>query len=664
MNKIKILSLILSAVSAFTAFASDKSLVYDRISVKMYINQDTSIDVEETQHVRMYGKWNGLFRHYYLKGFDEIKITDLFENDKPYQKGDISVKEWYSLEYKKENNALFSPKIIEIKWRSRDVNDLGYGEKVKRRRTRRRSSKSRFIKPQITKEVEVEDEYLDPKRTFTIKYTLIGGIAQYFNKDVFNYKPLFENRKAAVLNADVEIFFPEPINEIDVKLNSIIKDSSYKILNNGESILFESNGEVPKKDDFAIEVTIPSGILDKYQSFNNLLHYFIKPYIFIIGIPFIILILFIIQKRWNNIGLNNKEKRLDITKYPPGLAGMIIDNNFDSRDILATIIDLAKRGYLKIEDLGYKDFALTLCKKAKRGDLKWFEVLILTGLFGSATIGTTVTNSVLKNNFYSHIDKIKSSIEEDAEQLNIFQIIPNKMKKMCAIYGGSIIGIGTAIYAIEYPIALFLIIFLLVGITAFYGSIYTLITNGFDMLFIFGLFFSACFGGLSSTCFVLGFNYSSTIFVPIGAFLMVSGIIVVYSGLFLSKKGEEGNALYKSCCDLRKALKLRNSQSNLAKSLSWAVALGVEKKLIKSVAENTISEISYYKTFNPITSSSSSKSPLDILTFSKSFSSFVSSMNDALTSAPRTSGRGSSYRSSSSGGGGGGGSSSSGGGGW
>jgi hypothetical protein len=70
----------------------------------------------------------------------------------------------------------------------------------------------------------------------------------------------------------------------------------------------------------------------------------------------------------------------------PAQMGLLLDERVDQKDLTATIVDLAVRGYLKITELektwvlGRPDWKLTKLKKPK--DLKPYEVTLFNGLMG------------------------------------------------------------------------------------------------------------------------------------------------------------------------------------------------------------------------------------------------------------------------------------------
>ena len=104
----------------------------------------------------------------------------------------------------------------------------------------------------------------------------------------------------------------------------------------------------------------------------------------------------------------------------PGEAGTLVDNSADMRDITASIVDLAVRGYIVIEEhqkdrmLGLmhdKDYNFIVQKgRAEWEKLKPHEQSLLEGLFTTGTVGESVSMSSLENQFYQNLPDIKSNI--------------------------------------------------------------------------------------------------------------------------------------------------------------------------------------------------------------------------------------------------------------
>jgi uncharacterized membrane protein len=104
----------------------------------------------------------------------------------------------------------------------------------------------------------------------------------------------------------------------------------------------------------------------------------------------------------------------------PGEVGTLVDNSVDMRDITSTIVDLAVRGFIVIEEfqkdhmLGLfhnKDYHFILQKvRQEWAQLRPHEQALLEGIFTTGTVGESVAMSSLQNQFYRNIPIIKNSI--------------------------------------------------------------------------------------------------------------------------------------------------------------------------------------------------------------------------------------------------------------
>jgi uncharacterized membrane protein len=144
----------------------------------------------------------------------------------------------------------------------------------------------------------------------------------------------------------------------------------------------------------------------------------------------------------------------------PGELGVIIDETADTLDITATIVDLAVRGYLTIEEipkswfLGSVDYKLTKTNKDEK-DLLEYEKKLQSALFkdrGAAILSEvlsilkgegpeasdptqkTVEISGLKNTFYKDLVEIKEALYEETARKKLFDKNPSQVRMK---YGGT-----------------------------------------------------------------------------------------------------------------------------------------------------------------------------------------------------------------------------------
>ncbi len=96
----------------------------------------------------------------------------------------------------------------------------------------------------------------------------------------------------------------------------------------------------------------------------------------------------------------------------PGQLGLLLDEKVDSQDIVAEIIELARLGYLKIEQTKHgfifnkKDYRFT---KLKDSDdrLRPYQAMLLKGIF---KYHDSLLASSLKGTFYTTFDKVKDNL--------------------------------------------------------------------------------------------------------------------------------------------------------------------------------------------------------------------------------------------------------------
>jgi len=136
----------------------------------------------------------------------------------------------------------------------------------------------------------------------------------------------------------------------------------------------------------------------------------------------------------------------------PAEAGTLVDDNVDMRDITATIVDLAVRGYLVIEEkdksqllglISNKEYIFHLKKKpAEWAGLKPHELVLLAGIFADGILAD-VELSTLQNHFYSKLPSIKNSIFDALMERGYFQHRPDYVR---SAYVGGGIAIGVVLF--------------------------------------------------------------------------------------------------------------------------------------------------------------------------------------------------------------------------
>ena len=135
----------------------------------------------------------------------------------------------------------------------------------------------------------------------------------------------------------------------------------------------------------------------------------------------------------------------------PGEVGTLVDNAANMRDTTATIVDLAVRGFLVIEEKKHehlgglwsdKDYNFILKKdRSTWTNLKLHEQVLLNGFFSAGTAGETVAMSSLENRFYTSLPGIKNGLFDALVTHGYYRQRPDSTRN-------SYIGMGVVIGAL------------------------------------------------------------------------------------------------------------------------------------------------------------------------------------------------------------------------
>ncbi len=154
----------------------------------------------------------------------------------------------------------------------------------------------------------------------------------------------------------------------------------------------------------------------------------------------------------------------------PGEVGTLVDNSADMRDITASIVDLAVRGYLVIEEvqkdrmLGLyhqKDYNFIVQKdRSQWAALKPHEQVLLNGIFSAGDAGESVSMDDLENHFYKNLPDLKSRIFESLVSQGFYRRRPDSVRStyvgtgiaigVLTIWGGSALGSAMGVATLPF----------------------------------------------------------------------------------------------------------------------------------------------------------------------------------------------------------------------
>lgn len=139
----------------------------------------------------------------------------------------------------------------------------------------------------------------------------------------------------------------------------------------------------------------------------------------------------------------------------PAEVGVVLDERVDLVDVSATLLDLAVRGYLQIEEVEGEGFLFLrdrdwrLVKLRDAGGLRSHEALLFGRLFAA---GDAVRVSALRNRFYVHLPAVREAIDEAVSRAGrFFPTSPALVRRRYAAAGVAALVVGLAAFWTNAP---------------------------------------------------------------------------------------------------------------------------------------------------------------------------------------------------------------------
>ncbi len=131
----------------------------------------------------------------------------------------------------------------------------------------------------------------------------------------------------------------------------------------------------------------------------------------------------------------------------PGQVGTLLDGTANPRDVTATIVDLAVRGYLRIEDAPPRQIRRDwrLVRLGKSGGLLKYERILLDGLFESTTTRSGETAALLSElgpDFAGQLKQAQDALYADVAARGWFTARPDWVRRTWLAVGSVIFAAG------------------------------------------------------------------------------------------------------------------------------------------------------------------------------------------------------------------------------
>ncbi|MFN8377122.1 MAG: DUF2207 domain-containing protein [Anaerolineae bacterium] len=133
---------------------------------------------------------------------------------------------------------------------------------------------------------------------------------------------------------------------------------------------------------------------------------------------------------------------------PPAVVGSLVDETVDLRDIISTLVDLARRGYLVFEEgqsdgmFGFGTSRTFTFKRTDKSlqDVAPFEAQLMREVFPHGTLERTMNS--MRNTFYKSIPRLQRDVYTELVQRGFFPRSPESVRASWRGMGTLLAGIG------------------------------------------------------------------------------------------------------------------------------------------------------------------------------------------------------------------------------
>lgn len=397
--------LVLAGAAPAAAADELKSWRFDSLDVTLDVQENGDVFVDELATFTFVGNWHFMARNVPLEGFagiDDIEVRDANGNLLPERSGDapgtFSTGEEYGQQY-----------------------------------------------------IQVNFDLTDTTATFTFHYLARSAVSYGEQDDALWWNVIDAETPVPIGRLKATVKLPGSVPVADMQKDILIGYGvEPRVYSPGPSTLVYEAENVPAYSSFQIAAGFPKDVVKNVVTARDVVGYILPKLGFALPIAtFLTLLLIWFRRGRDQPGqIYAKYVSEPPSDLSPGLVGALIDEKVDTKEVLATIVDLARRGYLDMADgrasggSGKAGTAFTRLKPFD--DLQGFEKLVAESLFDSSH-PDEVTTGQLRNHFYTHIPPIVSQVYEDVTSAGLFHKNPQKQRRAWKWYGVLFIVIGVAL---------------------------------------------------------------------------------------------------------------------------------------------------------------------------------------------------------------------------
>lgn len=301
--------------------------------------------------------------------------------------------------------------------------------------------------------------------TYDISYTVVGAFVPFSDHDELYWNIVGTKWEVPIQKAKAIIVLPVAPATSDVQLScykGIYKSTSNDCTatyNNG-IVTVDSTSSLSAGEGLSVVIGFPKNLLTIVEAkkvdtrWATIIGFIMSMLFLLAGLLWYVIIPLWIIIHWFRTGRDPKgtigaaHVWFDVPKLKngkaltPGETGTLVDETADLKDITATLIDLARRGYIKIIEKKKNDFYLEKTAPKKDSGLDAFEKKLYTGIFDEDE-----TVRIKDTNLAPTVTETKTELYETVVRDGLFPKNPQTQRTVYYILAGIALFTGNFLLA-------------------------------------------------------------------------------------------------------------------------------------------------------------------------------------------------------------------------
>ena len=397
---------IVVALSVTASDARARELTIERFDARIEVEASGTIEVVEHIRFRFEGSWNGIIRSipvdyrtpqgfgYHLR-LDQVSVTD----------------------------------------------DAGAALKFRAKQVRHNRELKIWV-PGAT----------DAVRAIVLRYRVTNALRFFENHDELYWNVTGDEWEMPIEAASATLVLPDRADNVRASAfsgayGSTTQDAEVTV--QGREVRVAMTRQLAFREGLTVVAGFDKGVVREPGALENAWGFLVSN----LPLLFPVLVTLLMFSVWRRLGRDPAPLPISVQYEPPGgltpaEAGTLLDHRTDMRDVTATLVDLAVKGYLTIEEeeqpgiLGFgagTEYVFTSRRPvAEWAALKPHERDVLDGLFPGGT-RDTVKLSQLKNEFYRSLDGIRDHVFTGLKERGYYLHRPDHVRAGWMICGGIIV---------------------------------------------------------------------------------------------------------------------------------------------------------------------------------------------------------------------------------